>query len=762
MGGGPLELFAMMKGVIKCEDVSDLRKRKGATEYRRVWGSIFAAARREGLVAEEPMKNVADEEDLRRKVIGGPILDGLRYLAGLDIDRMGKHVGGDDVISVLAKKEALTVEEQKIGRKISEKYKEHLTGELYLEVINFKLGEHAGPESSCGNDKKFNTSEIALQVMGKQKFLTFRDNEEVRYYFGGVYCDNGEARIKELVREVCEGKESTNLCGEVIGKIQRATYVDRQQLTENAEHKVVIINGILDLDTYEIRPHSPDFYALTQFPLKFKPGAQCPLILKFLSEVLRQEDIPVLQEWLGYHLWTSGYPAQKAMMFVGDGGNGKSTVIFVVECFVGKKNRAAISLHSLEENRFAPAGLYGKVANLYADLPDRDLKYVGQFKMATGGDPMRAEFKNINAFFFTNTAKLTFSCNKVPKVPEDSTGFFRRWIIIEFPNCFEGSADEDKDLKEKLATDEELSGLLNWAIEGLKRLRGNGWHFSNGKTVEKVREDYIVRSDPLKAFVMHCIDTEGCPDNVIGKQELFTAFKKHCEVHKIAPMSADSFFKKFKFEMPPGAFQYIRPNKGGNREHSLKGISLRPDENWCKPEFFEDVDRKYLKRSDSLDSRDQTESDESNESTLSAHLPVDTFQKFAPQLENYPDSVSDVPIVPGERLSNHILKEEESPPVLPSTPGHTMCGRNGHTGGSPASPPACLSLDGVERLFRDAGVSYELSKWKGRDTLATIPTHVLKKSYPDLVAQLRAGRWRDAESADRSRSFWTCKVDGHE
>lgn len=480
-------------------------------------------------------------------------------------------------------------------------------------------------------NEKPSTTEIAKRVLSREFFVTFRDNEEVMYYRDGIYVGNGETRIKELVRDISGGEESSVLCGEVIGKIQRATYTDRQQFTENTEHKVVIVNGILDLDTYELQPHSPDFRALTRFPLTFEPGVQCPRILKFLDEVMRREDVPVFQEWLGYHLWTTGYPAQKAMMFVGDGGNGKSTVIFVMEKFVGKENRAAISLHSLEENRFAPAGLYGKSANLYADLPDRDLKYVGQFKMATGGDPMRAELKNVNAFFFSNVAKLTFSCNKVPKVPEDSTGFFRRWIIIEFPNSFEGSASEDKDLKEKLATEEELSGLLNWAIAGLKRLRGNGWHFSNGKTVEKVREDYIVRSDPLKAFVMHCVDTEGCPDNVIGKQELFTAFKKHCTTHKIAPMSADSFFKKFKFEMPPGAFQYIRPNKGGNREHAMKGIALRPDENWCNPEFFEDADRKYPKRVDSLDSLDQKTGDsaakpekrsnQSNESTLLRYLP---------------------------------------------------------------------------------------------------------------------------------------------
>lgn len=144
------------------------------------------------------------------------------------------------------------------------------------------------------------------------------------------------------------------------------------------------------------------------------------------------------------------------------------------------------------------------------------------------------------------------------------------------------------------------------------------------------------------------------------------------------------------------------------------------------------------------------------------------LQKFTPQLENYTDAVPDVPDVPGEWLSSQILKEEEPASSLSpssSTPGYTMCGHIGHIGhtdGSPASPAACLSLDGAERLFQDAGIDYERSRWKGQDALSTIPTHILEKSNPDLITRLRAGRWRDVENKDRSRSFWTCKEDVYE
>src|SRR5207302_7003645 len=117
---------------------------------------------------------------------------------------------------------------------------------------------------------------------------------------------------------------------------------------------------------------------------------------------------------------------------------------------------------------------------LYADLPDNILKSAGTFKMLTGGDSIMAERKFGHPFLFKNYAKLMFSCNKVPEVQEDSDAFFRRWIIITFPNKFEG-ANDDRDMLSKLTTPEELSGIFNWALKGLKRLQQQGWQFSNSR-----------------------------------------------------------------------------------------------------------------------------------------------------------------------------------------------------------------------------------------------------------------------------------------
>jgi len=446
--------------------------------------------------------------------------------------------------------------------------------------------------SASGDDRGPTTSEIANQLIASGIFRTFRDNEAVYYYRDGVFIRNGETKIKEMVHELLNGEESSQFCGEVIGKVQRATYTDRSEFTDHNEHKIVVGNGILDLDTLELSGYTPEWLSLTKFPVSFRKEAKCPGIMKFIGEVARPDDIPLLQEWAGYNLWVFGYPSQKAMLLVGDGGNGKSTFIGLIEHMVGKENRSAVSLHELEENRFARHDLYGKAANLYPDLPDKDLKSTGIFKMLTGGDPIRAEDKNVKAFTYHNFAKLTFSCNAVPRVPEDSVAYFRRWLIVEFPYSFEGSDNEDKDLKEKLTKDqEEMSGFLNWALEGLKRLRDNGWRFSNGKTVEIVREDYIVRSDPYKAFVMHCIREDS--NGQVKKDNLFQAYRDHCQIHKVVSRSRDAFFKNFKDQFKPGTLADYRPNKEEDpeRPRMFRGISLKERSKWCLPDDEDEESR---------------------------------------------------------------------------------------------------------------------------------------------------------------------------
>ena len=422
---------------------------------------------------------------------------------------------------------------------------------------------------------------IAQEALNRGSFMTLEETEEILVYDGGVYREGGEARIKSMLpKMVGDPTAITNhLVAEALGHVRRNTYVKRSTFYESGDW-LVVEDAVLNVATGMTEPQSPKFRSLNKIPVRFAPDADCPAVRKFLSETLFPDDIPVVQEWVGYCLWRSGYPAQKAIMLIGEGSNGKSTLIGLLKALLGAENVSAVSLQELEYDRFAKADLFGKLANLYADLPDSALKSVGTFKMLTGGDPTGAQKKNQQRFMFINVAKLTFSCNVVPRVLEDTQAFFRRWIMVQFPHSFTGKG-ADRDLLAKLTTPSELSGFLNWALAGLKRLRENGWNFSNSKSTEDVRQDYIRKSDPVKAFLMDATITN--PIGMVVKKSFYEAYVRYCMKNKLSTVTGDTFFKNLVAYFAESPLAASKETVDGKRENCLRGVELRPEEEWGKP-----------------------------------------------------------------------------------------------------------------------------------------------------------------------------------
>ncbi len=414
--------------------------------------------------------------------------------------------------------------------------------------------------------------------MSREVFATLNGSEEILVYKDGIYRQGGEFVIKADVQSTALPEDLGNsLVSEVIGNVQRSTYVQAGRFAEPTPN-IVVENGLLNVETSVLGPHTPDHYSLSGLPVKFDLNGTCTTFEAFLSEVLYQEDIPIVQEWFGYCLHR-GYPAQVAMLFVGEGSNGKSSLIGVLKALLGFENICSVSLQELELNRFAKADLFGKLANLYADLPDSALKSVGTFKMLTGGDPIRGEKKFQNSFPFVNNAKLTYSCNIVPEVHEDTVAFFRRWIIVQFPHTFDGER-ADKELLKKLTTPEELSGILAWALKGLRRLRENGWRFSNSRSTEEVRLDYIRRSSPMRAFIMDVLTNN--PRGRVPKKSLYEAFAKYCVKNKLPLVTEATFFRNLSMYFAGNPLQESREEIGGKRVRCFLGIEIRPEEEWGK------------------------------------------------------------------------------------------------------------------------------------------------------------------------------------
>jgi putative DNA primase/helicase len=392
---------------------------------------------------------------------------------------------------------------------------------------------------------KLDIAKLITDLLAEFTFKTYKETEEILIYNDGVYQLGGEICIKEECqrRIGVSAVLTTYAVNEIIGHIRRSTYVSREAF--NREKVIINVqNGLLHTFTWELSPHTPDFLSTVRIPVKFNPAAQARLALKFFREVHHPEDIPIIQELFGNCLIFDN-SFQKAFLYVGDGENGKSTELNLLKTFIGQDNCTNVSWQSLEMNRFAKSALENKLINTFADLPSQGMNMTTAFKMLTGGDPIGTEKKFKDQYSFINYAKLIFSANKPPKISdEDSYAFWRRWIIINFPNQFP-DGKKDPRLLEKITTGEELSGLLNFGLAGLARLRKQQ-KYSYAKTVEATTDFYMRAADPVYAFLQDRCVAEPDPDYFEDKEEFYAAFIQYCLDNKLPTLKPNAFARSLQ------------------------------------------------------------------------------------------------------------------------------------------------------------------------------------------------------------------------
>jgi putative DNA primase/helicase len=380
--------------------------------------------------------------------------------------------------------------------------------------------------------------------------LVMKDTGEIYRFNGRYYEPDGETFIKGKMQKLLGVKINTYHKNEVINWVKdcEELQADREIFNTHPE-KIQLDNCLYDIISGEIDKADPGMFQTTYFPIHYDPDATCEVFLEFLEQVLYKDDIPIIQEMFGYCFYKP-YVYQKAFMMVGSGANGKSTLLSLLTTLLGDWNISSIPLQNLCKDRFTNIDLYGKYANVCSELSDKGLKNTGTFKMLTGGDYIRAEKKfKPNGILFKNTAKLVFSCNVIPESDDDTEAYHRRWVVIEFPNQFkEDDPNTDPFIKDKLTKEKELSGIFNWAMEGLKRLLKNG-RFSDHRTLEDVKEFMKEHQDPVNQFCMQCL-TIGEHEDIVNKSRMYKHYLDFCKLFGKPTVAMNQFSMKLKQYAP--------------------------------------------------------------------------------------------------------------------------------------------------------------------------------------------------------------------
>lgn len=404
---------------------------------------------------------------------------------------------------------------------------------------------------------------IYIKSPDSKLFCTTSSNGEIRSLLNRIFNYTVSSRAKdEHIRQIMD------LC-EII-KFQDA-------------NRYIKFNNdfVFDLETQEIKPCQENLFIIKKFDYDYDPKAKCEKWLTFLNSSVQNTDIPVLQEFVGYSFY-NGLDAQNFAVLKGPTRSGKGTTLRAVISLIGRFNTSAVpsaALFSKDDSGHNLASLEGKMVNIDGETPPNDLNHISNLKKLTGDDPIWANEKYKIPHSFVFKGKLWFAVNSLPKIKLNDAevdSFFSRILIINYQQSH--IEDQNPHLTEELI--QELPGVFNWAMSGLKRLKSNDFKFSNIQNLDEKQRLYTLESDPLKVFADKWI--------VSGNQEytpesLFTEFNVFCSKNFIDPTMNVKSLRSFQLKISDilkarEDLKFEKIRSGHNNSTVYTGISIKNPE----------------------------------------------------------------------------------------------------------------------------------------------------------------------------------------
>ena len=325
--------------------------------------------------------------------------------------------------------------------------------------------------------------------------------------------------------------------GELLGRFQTAKLVDsvRQLLRSeliykgdfNVNKKVLNFpNGELEIETGLLKNHCRGSYSTIQLNYSYDEKAECPNWLNFIEAVTggARDRMDLLQEMFGYCL-TADTRYQKCFYLLGQGANGKSVLLSVLEAMIGEANTSHVEIAFLNSD-FQRIKLANSMVNICNDIKT-DVAGTGSFfKAIVAGDTISGCFKGKDFFDFKPCCKVVFAANSMLSTRDIDGGFLRRICFVNFPIQFvsaptkENERLRDTEMLSKLL--QELPGILNWSLAGLKALRENG-AFTGTTDQEDFLKELELVNDPIAAFV---------EEEVVPRKEFFLQMQNRENIYK--------------------------------------------------------------------------------------------------------------------------------------------------------------------------------------------------------------------------------------
>jgi len=313
--------------------------------------------------------------------------------------------------------------------------------------------------------------------------------------------------------------------------------LDLKNVCINLKNGIFVISEVKQ----ELIPHNRDYFFKYELPFNYDPNAKAEKWRTFLNEVLPEiESQMVLAEYLGY-VFTKNIPMEECVVLVGSGSNGKSVVYRIIKALLGKENISSYTLAELcKETGYYRVNLVNKLLNYAPELSGKGCN-PDTVKSLISTEPVSARSPYGDAFEIENYCKFMFNTNLIPKDIEHTHAYFRRFIYIDFKVKI-AKEKRDKTLAKKIIKD-ELSGIFNWIIEGLKRFIENDNKFTFSQKIE----DALLRIETETNSVAAFIDNFNYIPSVTNKvtlKDLYTSYCTYCKESNNIPVSMIEFSRR--------------------------------------------------------------------------------------------------------------------------------------------------------------------------------------------------------------------------
>jgi phage/plasmid-associated DNA primase len=191
----------------------------------------------------------------------------------------------------------------------------------------------------------------AVVLMRKNVFMSIADQKgtkppEIFMYRDGVFVP-ATIYIMKRIQRLLGHDWTTHKVKEILEYIWTRKAVDRKDIDPDPM-VYNLKNGLLNVDTFELKPHTHEYLSLVQSHLTFDPEADCPVTKNFLSGVIQKKDQDAIQEFFGYTLWKE-YINAIVLLLNGWGRNGKTTFINLLKAFLGEENTSSVDIHDFNE-----------------------------------------------------------------------------------------------------------------------------------------------------------------------------------------------------------------------------------------------------------------------------------------------------------------------------------------------------------------------------------------------------------------------------